>query len=858
MKNQLHICFLLLCFALNSALAQPQADFVGDVLQGCDSLRVNFTDLSTASGAPIVDWEWDFGDGTTYRGQNATHFYNFPGRYAVSLVVVDELGGRDTTTKVNYIWITDNVVMVCDASRIEVLDLNGELTFPDDYFLEAISPCATGFTLEIFDASGNIYPQPLDCSHIGLDLIAKTTDLGAPNNFCVTDFSVLEGIDPQLATITNESCPGNADGAIEISSFICDPNTISFSWLSPDHPSFSASTQDITGLNAGIYILNLIHSSGSQTYDFEVGQDNSNTNIFLACNAQVNVTLGIDGQANITPDAVLEGSDYCFANLSVKVTDDSGTIYPLPLDCSAVDVDLTFTVTANNGNSCWGDLKVEDKLGLSGFTITDETCGAGMDGAIETSLICSNIPLTYSWSSPTHPSFSANTPNISGLPAGLYELHLSRPGGSLNFTYAFTVVQENNINIEVDQTLSDCDGLYDVTLVPQGGTPPYFYTWSGDMDGTCQDCPPGNYALTMSDSQGCGFAGNVTVEDNDECVWPGDTDLNDTVNQYDIINLGIAFGGNGPIRPNASTTWIGQPASDWADATPLSGVNYKHIDTNGDGVIDFSDIDAINFNWGLVHNFGGGFDDQVRASGPPLYVGRDTVGQGTRVALPLLLGNSELPANEVYGLAFTIEYTDSLVEPGSVSLQFNNSWLGTIDSDMISVQKDDGMGQLHVGISRIDGINRNGAGEIAQLFITIEDDILFNGSGGVRGGDLPPLTFNVTNVRMVSANEKQLPTEGQETISRVEDQGTVSIEELEVGGAIKVFPNPVNQQLYLQSEKGRIASYQLFDTSGRLLQSATINEQTYEANMSNLLPGVYVLKISVEEQVFSQRLVVLR
>ncbi|HOZ46818.1 MAG TPA: choice-of-anchor Q domain-containing protein [Candidatus Hydrogenedentes bacterium] len=70
------------------------ADFSADITSGTAPLTVQFTDLSTTSGAPITGWLWDFGDGTTSTAQNPTHTYTASGfhLYKVSLSVTNADG----------------------------------------------------------------------------------------------------------------------------------------------------------------------------------------------------------------------------------------------------------------------------------------------------------------------------------------------------------------------------------------------------------------------------------------------------------------------------------------------------------------------------------------------------------------------------------------------------------------------------------------------------------------------------------------------------------------------------------------------------------------------------------------------
>ena len=48
----------------------------------------------------IVSYQWDFGDGTTGEGENPVHTYRFPGKYTVSLTMIDDAGVPFTITKV--------------------------------------------------------------------------------------------------------------------------------------------------------------------------------------------------------------------------------------------------------------------------------------------------------------------------------------------------------------------------------------------------------------------------------------------------------------------------------------------------------------------------------------------------------------------------------------------------------------------------------------------------------------------------------------------------------------------------------------------------------------------------------------
>lgn len=95
--------------ALITVLSTPTAQFTSGQTSTCDSLLpIQFT--STPSSA--IQWQWDFGDGTTSSLQNPSHVYGVPGVYDVTLITTNQLGCSDTTVIPGYIQILDNPVPV--------------------------------------------------------------------------------------------------------------------------------------------------------------------------------------------------------------------------------------------------------------------------------------------------------------------------------------------------------------------------------------------------------------------------------------------------------------------------------------------------------------------------------------------------------------------------------------------------------------------------------------------------------------------------------------------------------------------------------------------------------------------------
>jgi len=73
----------------------PSADLAVSDTLNCAPFGVTFDDLSTGD-APIVAWNWDFGDGNTGSTENPAHTYQQDGLYSVSLLVTDANGCVDS------------------------------------------------------------------------------------------------------------------------------------------------------------------------------------------------------------------------------------------------------------------------------------------------------------------------------------------------------------------------------------------------------------------------------------------------------------------------------------------------------------------------------------------------------------------------------------------------------------------------------------------------------------------------------------------------------------------------------------------------------------------------------------------
>ncbi len=143
-------------------------------------------------------------------------------------------------------------------------------------------------------------------------------------------------------------------------------------------------------------------------------------------------------------------------------------------------------------------------------------------------------------------------------------------------------------NIDADPLFAD-PGSFDFSL--QAGSPCIDSGIALFVSGT-------DTLLNLPDSLYAGLAPDMGAWEGEKLlsVYPGDTDNNGVVDEWDIVPIGLFFLDTGPARPDASLAWTPQNASVW------SSENAVYADANGEGEINEMDVIAIGVNWGDTHN----------------------------------------------------------------------------------------------------------------------------------------------------------------------------------------------------------------------------------------------------------------
>ncbi|HEX8514580.1 MAG TPA: PKD domain-containing protein [Bacteroidia bacterium] len=352
----------------------------------------------------------------------------------------------------------------------------------------------------------------------------------------------------------------------------------------------------------------------------------------------------------------------------------------------------------------------------------------------------------------------------------------------------------------------------------------------------------------------CSVIEPVNVSIDRHCVWPGDANNDLSVNNYDLLPIGLSYSQSGPARSIVSNNWQGFASADWG-TNQSNGQDTKHVDCNGDGLIDSNDTLAVNLNFSSFHTL----MPQIplsRTTDPYLYFvsNASTYLPGDWVDIDIMAGTNTTPVNDLYGIAFNINYNAALVEPGTESLFYPVSWLGNPAADIIRFEKmEPVMNTAYGAESRIDHAGRDGFGKIATLRF----------QAGTSITSVVALNFSFSGY---SANDSagNILLLNDSALSIVIDPTATSITESNSSSNINVYPNPYSDHTnisYVLNEKSEV-NLEVYNALGQHVLTLVTQTQpkgsyayNFSAKRSGMEAGVYFIRLAIDGKITMKRIV---
>ena len=223
-----------------------------------------------------------------------------------------------------------------------------------------------------------------------------------------------------------------------------------------------------------------------------------------------------------------------------------------------------YTVTATDVNGCTisAIANINDIAGptIAVTATTAVSCFGGSNGSATTNVSGGTGTISYLWS-----HLAQTTPNVVNLPAGLHSIVITDAAGciasaSVNITQPTQLVGaiSNVSNVT-------CAGLNNgtATMLLNGGTPTYNYTWtpSAQSSSVAVSMGPGTYTCFVKDANGCLVSQTVTITQPNPLV----------INTSSVTNLSCFGNNSGQVFTNITG---GNPAYTivWSPTQPANPI----------------------------------------------------------------------------------------------------------------------------------------------------------------------------------------------------------------------------------------------------------------------------------------------
>ncbi len=357
----------------------------------------------------------------------------------------------------------------------------------------------------------------------------------------------------------------------------------------------------------------------------------------------------------------------------------------------------------------------------------------------------------------------------------------------------------------------------------------------------------GTQTLSVIVEDPAGYTDYVTVnvhvgEDlaclGDECVWPGDSNNDGTVNNFDVLNIGYNFSRQGPLRFYDSGVWEGVYAADWT-APDILAVNAKHSDCNGDGTITDLDLVPIDINYGSQTGKTGETSGESAFS---LQLEESLIQEGDTVHVEVFL-SEDAAQDDVYGFAYSISFNPEYVEEGSVEFSFEDSDFGETERlDFSKVLS----GRVDIASVLTDHSSISFGGKVGDMSFVVIDNI--NGKQATAEMDL-----DLFSAAVMRGSGQLSPIEGEKTTLTLEEASSLPTPEL---AQVQVYPNPISEYLIIDSPNTELTSLRLIDMGGRLITEQVLSQiGPARIDLQDIPTGIYIVEIISGSQRRQQKIV---
>ena len=507
------------------------------------------------------------------------------------------------------------------------------------------------------------------------------------------------------------------------------------------------------------------------------------------------------GSAVVSPSV---SSDY-----TVTATSASSCVSTVSAVCSVI-VNQTPTVSVNSGTICSGNNFIMVPTGASSYTFSN---GSNSISPVSNTVI-----------------------TVTGTDVNGCEDNV----GALSSIFV-------NANPVITTSVSSgviCDGS-SAELTANGANT---YSWSTGVSSSSITVTPTvntTYTVMGMDVNNCisGQTVSVVVDNTCQDVWPGDANSDGWADNLDVLEMGLHFIQTGPVRPTGlNNSWQSFYANDWI-GTITNGKNMNHSDCNGDGTINDDDTLAIFNNYGLSHAFRP--NSQI-STVPELSIVPDQgyVTKGSWGSSSIYLGETLMPVNNINGIAFTVNFDNTLIEPNSIWLEYPSSFINTANQNLHFRKLDFATSNLFTATTHTINNDVSGNGLIGILHYKILSSLatdetllleIIQGYKSETSGLITPVTAGSGTLMAIGAS--------------------VGLQELN-GNIVSISPNPTNGSLTINS-KTELQKIELIAVTGQILLSEVPIGTSHTLHLDNLANSIYFVNVYQNNRIVKREKIIL-
>lgn len=463
---------------LSVTIDQPD-ELIGEVESVKDILCYGYNngeiEISVKGGTPPYLYSWS--DGSTAQDLKGVN----SGSYSV-LVTDANFCQEIVSAEIN-----EKPLIVRFIDDVEDIKCNGEETGSIDITV------AGGVPPYSYVWSNEATTQDIEGLPSGVYQVS-VSDSGGCTEVSSTKIQEPDPLEISIDQLNNLRCNGDFGGSININ-VKGGVVPYSYNWNN------DAITQDIAGIGAGAYSVEVLDKNGCATSAEMTVTEPELLSAQLVSSKNVTHHGGDDGAIDIDVSGGTKPYEFKWSN--EKTSEDISNLKA---------GSYTMRVTDATGCAKIMNLAITEPASLIAKVdnTVDVSCFGDSSGQANISVYGGVMPYSYSWSN------GATTQDISSLPAGSYSVTITDANG-FEQKLDVEITQPEEFKVKVLSTtniLCNDENTGAVDIDVEGGVEPYRYSWNnGHGTQDLDNLPAGEYSVKIVDANYCSVETSVTISE---------------------------------------------------------------------------------------------------------------------------------------------------------------------------------------------------------------------------------------------------------------------------------------------------------------------------------------------------------